>query len=120
MLQLRAVDQKGVVHPLSQGGDFGQLHLHLVARQHQRNRIQQAGAVAGRDVEQPVLRLLVRAQGDARRNRKAFDPARHPAFGRLGQRPGCSDGQRQLGLQHAGQGLVMLFHAGRCDHLKGI
>ena len=37
VLQLRAVNQKGVVHPLSQGRHFGQLHLHLVACQHLRD-----------------------------------------------------------------------------------
>ena len=59
LLQRGAVDQEGVLDPLAQRGDLGQLQVDVVPGQHPRDRVEQARAVAGRDAEQPALGLFV-------------------------------------------------------------
>ena len=68
--------------------DLGQLQVDVVARQHARDAVEQARAVAGRDAEQPALRALVGRQRHARRDRKAAHAARDAAAAGLGQRAG--------------------------------
>ena len=114
------MDQKSVLHPLSQGGDFGELHFNLVTGQYAGDRIQQPRAVAGRYVEQPVLGFFVGPQGHAGSDREALDPPRYAALGRKREGSCIGNRQCQVGLQHAGQRLVMFFHTGGRDHLKGV
>ena len=81
LLQRRAVDQEGVLDPLAQRGDLGQLQVDVVARQHAGDGVEQAGAVAGRHAEQPALRALVGPQRDARRDREGLARAARRARG---------------------------------------
>jgi hypothetical protein len=59
LLQRRAVDQEGVFDPFAERGDLGQLQVDMVAGQHAGDGVEQAGAVAGADREQPALGALV-------------------------------------------------------------
>ena len=87
--------------------------------QHTRHAVQQTHAVAGRNVEQPALALLVGLQVDSGRDRKTLDAPRHPAATRCRQRAGLCDGVEQLGLYHAGQFVVVVRH-GLGDNLKRV
>ncbi len=90
-----------------------------MVRQHACHRIQQAGAVARRDVEHPALRLVVRHQADARVDRKAAHAARHAALARRRQRAGLFERLGKAGLDHAHQVAVVLRRKGGHD-LEGV
>ncbi len=119
MLQFRALDEEGVFHALAQRADLGELHVEVVAREHARDQVEQAGTVAGGDVQDPALGLFVRPQGDARGDGKTLDPARDALAAGFGQRSAFLDGAREFALDHVGEFAVV---AGllRRDDLEGV
>ena len=83
------------------------------------NQVEQADAVTGRHSEQPALGFFIRPQIDARRNRKAFDTARHAALTGYGKRALLFNRATQFGLNHGSQLAEMLTQV-RTDHLERV